>query len=53
MRVRVVERMVLLRGGQQPEQLVLGMNFVWLLVLVPHEPKPWHRQRGQEEPHET
>src|SRR5215831_20689118 len=29
------------------------MLVVRVLVVVPHEPKPWHSQRHQEEPHET
>jgi hypothetical protein len=26
---------------------------VWVLVIVPHDPKPWHRQRRQQGRHET
>ena len=32
---------------------MMRMVGVWVLVVMPHEPKAWHRQRGQEEPHET
>lgn len=32
---------------------MMGMVCVWVLVVMPHETKAWHRQRGQEEPHET
>jgi hypothetical protein len=49
-RVRMVERMRLVGGGQQPEQLMMRMVGVWVFMVVPHESKAWHRQRGQEEP---
>jgi hypothetical protein len=32
---------------------MMRMVGVWVLVVMPHEPKAWHSERGQEEPHET
>jgi hypothetical protein len=48
--VRVVKCMRLVRGDQQPEQLMMWVVGGWVLMVVPHESKAWHRQCGQEKP---
>ena len=32
---------------------MMRMVGVWVLVVMPHEPKAWYSERGQVEPHET
>lgn len=55
-RIDVMVRMVAGRGRlgrrQQPEQLVIGMVFVWVLMVVPDKPKSWERQPYEEKQRE-
>ena len=51
--VRGVECRMLLGCRQQLEQLMMRVAGVRVLVVMPHEPKAWHSEHGQEEPHET
>lgn len=56
-RVGVLVWMMVSRGRlgrrQQPEQLVIGVVCVWVVMVVPDEPKAWQRQSCQEDHHET
>ena len=51
--VRMVARMGPLGRRQQGEQLIIIVVFVWVVMVVPDEPKAWQRQPCQEEHHET